>query len=267
MADYCSLQSPKKNSRQRSSSFFISPRLFSGFVSKGIFADSESMLSPTSILDSKPFPAVKNPSGSDINTPGTAKIENRGCNWEKLDSRGLGLILIDALNDEKADSNLSKHEGRMVLFGSQLKVQVPDLPPSVISPTDSPRSPGDFGIKTRNSQVGSFSSGLSRSPVKKSPFGSLNSGVFSSLSASEIELSEDYTCVISYGPNPRTTHIFDNCIVESCCGIVKFSESRKETGFFSNRSMSYPSENFLSFCYGCKKNLGQGKDIYMYRLA
>ncbi|EEF35657.1 conserved hypothetical protein [Ricinus communis] len=24
------------------------------------------------------------------------------------------------------------------------------------------------------------------------------------------------------------------------------------------------SDNFLSFCYACKKNLGQGKDIYMY---
>ncbi|CAI9771309.1 unnamed protein product [Fraxinus pennsylvanica] len=265
MADYGSLQSPKKNCRQGSSSFFISPRLFNGFVSKGIFADSESMLSPNSILDNKPFLAGKNPSGSNLNTPKTAKIENRGHNWEKLDSRGVGLGLIDALNDEKSDSNLSNHESRMVLFGSQLKIQVPPLPPSVFSPVDSPRSPGDFGIKTRNSQVGSFSSGLSPSPVKKSPFGSLNSGVFSSLSASEIELSEDYTCVISYGPNPRTTHIFDDCIVESCCGIVKFSESRKETGFFSNRSMSYPFENFLSFCYSCKMNLGQGEDIYMYR--
>ncbi|KAL2463847.1 hypothetical protein Fot_53503 [Forsythia ovata] len=265
MADYGSLQSPKKNCRQPSSSFLGSPRLFSGFVSKGIFADSESMISPTSILDNKPFPAVKNPFMSDSNTHKTAKIETRGHNWEKLESRGVGLGLIDALIDEKSDLNLSKPESRMVLFGSQLKIQVPPLPPSVFSPTDSPRSPGDFGIKTRSSQVGSFSSGLSPSPVKKSPFGSLNSGVFSSLSASEIELSEDYTCVISHGPNPRTTHIFDDCIVESCCGVVKFSESRKETGYFSNRSMSYPSENFLSFCYNCKKNLGQGKDIYMYR--
>ncbi|CAI9775901.1 unnamed protein product [Fraxinus pennsylvanica] len=154
----------------------------------------------------------------------------------------------------------------MVLFGSQLKIQVLPLPPSVFSPTDSPRSPSDFGIKTKNSQLGSFCwKCLSPSPVKKSPFGSLNSGVFSSLSASEIELLEDYTCVISHGPNPKTTHIFDDCIVEIYCGVVKLSESRKQTGFFSNRSMSYSSENFLSFCYSCKKNIGQGKDIYMYR--
>ncbi|GFP84045.1 hypothetical protein PHJA_000548100 [Phtheirospermum japonicum] len=142
----------------------------------------------------------------------------------------------------------------MVLFGSNLKIQVP----CVVSPNESPKSPTDFGIKTRNSHLGPFS------PVK-SPFGSSNSGILSNLSASEMELSEDYTRVISYGPNPRTTHIFDDCIVESCCGVVKFSESRRENVSFSGRSMSYPSDRFLSFCYECKKNLGQGKDIYMYR--
>ncbi|KAI3469587.1 hypothetical protein Pfo_026250 [Paulownia fortunei] len=264
MADYGSVQSPKINYRQLTSSFFSSPRLFNGFVSKGS-NDTESIMStPTSILDAKPFSALKNPFWSEANTPKTPKPESKSL-WEKLDSRGVALGLVDALIDEKSDSNLSKPHSRMVLFGSQLKIQVPPLPPSVLSPNESPKSPGDFGIKTRNSHVGSFSPGLSPSPVKKSPFGSLNSGVLSSLSASEMELSEDYTCVISYGPNPRTTHIFDDCIVESCCGVVKFSESRKENVFPSNRSMSYPSESFLSFCYNCKKNLGQGKDIYMYR--
>ncbi|KAF2284218.1 hypothetical protein GH714_019953 [Hevea brasiliensis] len=83
------------------------------------------------------------------------------------------------------------------------------------------------------------------------------------LSASEMELSEDYTCVISYGPNPRTTHIFDDCIVESCCGIVGYSDSRAETTGFLGDGSSYSSENFLSFCYACKKNLGQGKTLHV----
>ncbi|KAL0414515.1 UNVERIFIED_CONTAM: FCS-Like Zinc finger 8 [Sesamum radiatum] len=264
MADYGSVQSPKINYKQLSSSFFSSPRLFTGFVSKGCNETESTMSSPTSILDTKPFSALKNPFWSDVKTPKNPKPECKSL-WEKLDSRGVGLGLVDALIDEKSEPNLSKPHSRMVLFGSQLKIQVPPLPPPVLSPNESPRSPGDFGIKTRNSHVGSFSPGLSTSPVKKSPFGSSNHGVLSSLSASEMELSEDYTCVISYGPNPRTTHIFDDCVVESCCGVVKFSESRKENAFFANRSMSYPSESFLSFCYCCKKNLGQGKDIYMYR--
>ncbi|KAK4425658.1 FCS-Like Zinc finger 8 [Sesamum alatum] len=259
MADY---GSTKINYKQLTSSIFSSPRLFTGFVSKGCNETESTMSSPTSILDTKPFSALKNPFWSDVKTP---KPECNKSLWEKLDSRGVGLGLVDALIDEKSDSNSSKPDSRMVLFGSQLKIQVPPLPPPVLSPDESPRSPVDFGIKTRNSHVGSCSPGLSPSPVKKPAFGSSNSGGLSSLSASEMELSEDYTCVISYGPNPRTTHIFDDCIVESCCGVVKFSESRKENVFFPGRSMSYPSQSFLSFCYCCKKNLGQGKDIYMYR--
>ncbi|XP_060180364.1 FCS-Like Zinc finger 8 isoform X1 [Lycium barbarum] len=261
MADYNSLPSQTDNTRKTCSSFFGSPRLF---TSKG-FPDTESIMSPTSILDTKPFSAFRNPFWSDLNsnTPKSPKPESRvHC------SKGVCLGLVDALIDEKSDSKELNPVSRMVVLGSQLKIQIPTLPPPFNSPTDSPPSPGDFGIKTRNSQLGSLS------PVKKSPFGSSNSnmeipnspGAFSSLSAAEMELSEEYTCVISYGPNPRTTHIFDDCIVESCCGVVKYSESRKENEFINpSPPMSYPSENFLSFCHTCKKNLGIGKDIYMYR--
>ena len=52
------------------------------------------------------------------------------------------------------------------------------------------------------------------------------------LSTSEMELSEDYTCVITHKPILRTTHIFYNCIVESCCGVVGFSTSLKK---YNNR--------------------------------
>lgn len=180
------------------------------------------------------------------------------------------LGLVDALTDEISDPKLSKPESQMVLFGSQLKIQIPPLLLSGLSAAaDSPMSPGDFGIKIRNSQLGSFSPLLS--PSNKSPFGSSNSGLENSnssriFSAGEMELSENYTCVITHGPNPKTTHIFDDCIIESCCGVVGFSaSSKKENGFAIDQSLSYPSESFLSFCYNCKKNLGQGKDIYMYR--
>lgn len=250
-------ESPRENFRQPISSIFTSPRFLASFVSKGS-VETESLTSPTSIMDTKPFCVLKNPFRSETSSP---KPECRNL-WDNLESRGVSLGLIEALIDENPESNLSRNDSRMVLFGSQLRIQVPPLPPSVASPAESPKSPGDFGIKTRHSHVGSFSPS---SNLRKSPFGSMNSGGFSSLSASEMELSEDYTCVISYGPNPRTTHIFDDCIVESCCGVVKFSESRNEGGLLSTRSLSYPSESFLSFCYSCKKNLGQGKDIYMYR--
>lgn len=94
-----------------------------------------------------------------------------------------------------------------------------------------------------------------------------------SLSASEIELSEDYTCVISYGPNPKTTHIFGDCILETHSNAFKIhyknEEKEKEKGVnpVANRLGSpnpYPSSDFLSFCHHCNKKLEEGKDIYIY---
>ncbi|XP_044500482.1 FCS-Like Zinc finger 8-like [Mangifera indica] len=264
MADNGSLPSPATttDNNRKPTSF---PRLFTS-LTKGISETELPVMSPTSILDiSKPFSVLKNPLWSEPSpqTPRTPEPEAR----RKLDSKGVGLGIFDVLQDVESDSKESKPETRMVLFGSQLKIQIP--------PQDSPMSPSEFGIKTRNSQLGSFSSVLSPSPAKQSTFGSVNSGletpnspqVFTGcLSATEMELSEDYTCVISHGPNPRTTHIFDNFIVESRCGVVGLSPLRKENnGITTIDQINYPSENFLSSCYACKKNLGQGKDIYMYR--
>jgi hypothetical protein len=275
MADFSPLPSPTDKYRKPTSSLFISTRLFTNFTQKS-FSETDSVMSPTSTLDSKPFSGLRNPFWSETNTPRNPEPEIKR-HWDNLDSKGIGLAIVDALNEEKTDSKPSNPESRMVLFGSNLKIQIPPPPSSVLSPAESPKSPADFGTKTRSSQLGSFSSGLSQSPAKKSAFGSANSGMetpnssrvfMGCLSAIEMELSEDYTCVISHGPNPRTTHIFEDCIVESSCGRAGFSDSRKENGFFiADRSSSFPSESFLSICYSCKKNLGQGKDIYMYRLV
>lgn len=265
--------SPAEKYKKPTSSFFSSPRLFTNLTPKG-FHEPETMMSPTSILDSKPFSGFKNPFWSETSSPRTPGGEHKRY-WDKLDSKGVGLGLVDALVDEKNCEVNSKPESRMVLFGSQLKIQIPTLPPATFSPSssESPVSRTDFGIKTRNSQLGSSSGSLSISPVWKSASGGANPVLETSnshrvftgcLSATEMELSEDYTRVISHGPNPRTTHIFDNCIIESSCFDVGCSASAKENGYFPHH-ISYPSESFLSTCFYCKKNLGQGKDIYMYR--
>ncbi|XP_057466852.1 FCS-Like Zinc finger 10-like [Actinidia eriantha] len=94
-----------------------------------------------------------------------------------------------------------------------------------------------------------------------------------SLSAREIELSEDYTCVKTYGPNPKTTHIFGDCILE--ChnnNLTTLSENEGKKNQFplavaverAEIPIPYPSSDFLSFCYSCQKKL-EGEDIYMYR--
>jgi hypothetical protein len=256
MAEYTSKKSATENYKKPPPFFFNSPRLFNGFASKPL-TDTESIASPTSILDTKPYSVFKNPFWPDPSTPKTPKSENRA-NWDCLG-------LIDALIDEKSNPDeLSKPKSRMVLFGSQLKIQIPT---TVLSPTDSPKSPADFGLKTRNSNLALLS-------PRKSAFGSSVTGpddpnsprVFAGcLSVDEMELFEDYTRVITHGPNPRTTHIFDDCIVESCCGVMGLSGSKKETGSPVTRSTSYSTESFLSFCYTCRKNLDHGADIFIYR--
>ncbi|CAN1162113.1 FCS-Like Zinc finger 11 [Linum perenne] len=92
-----------------------------------------------------------------------------------------------------------------------------------------------------------------------------------SVSASEIELSEDYTCVISHGPNPKKTHIYGDCVLE--CHSDNLSslgnKGGEEIGLPSWNAVapasSLASDHFLSFCYYCNKKLEDGKDIYIYR--
>jgi len=75
------------------------------------------------------------------------------------------------------------------------------------------------------------------------------------MSPGEMEASEGYTRVIARGgPNLRTTHIFDGRIVVDGCG-----------GFPVAVGASGEGDGFLRWCHGCSKDLGQGKDIFMYR--
>ncbi|CAI0629581.1 unnamed protein product [Linum tenue] len=62
-----------------------------------------------------------------------------------------------------------------------------------------------------------------------------------------MELSEDYTCVISHGPIPKTTHIFefDDCIVDACCGVFTLDPSVKEA---SDDFYSDYNNFFLLYC-------------------
>ncbi|KAK4441657.1 FCS-Like Zinc finger 8 [Sesamum alatum] len=208
------------------SSSLCSPR----FLTKTL---SDSEMSPTSILDTK---------------NSTSFVEYDKILPKSQNPEGIGLALIDTLNEENSDGNssFSKPINRTSLFGSKLKVQIPAI--NSVSGAESPKSPADFGIKTRNCQFLNTPS-LSETPEKS----------FSrQLSLKEMELSEDYTCVITHGPNPKTTHIFDNCIVECCCGEDVKMKSASETNVETSPAASL---DFLSFCHACTDSLGQGKDI------
>ncbi|XP_072982274.1 FCS-Like Zinc finger 8-like [Typha latifolia] len=237
--------------RPTSPSLFASPRLFLGLSSNGS-SDSEISISPTSIIERATFFSQKNPTWAA--TPAAAATEGKHRSWCSKDSGAIGLGLVDALNDEKINERTLR---------PQLKIQIP--PPvrfnsvSSAGSVESPLSPIEFGLKNKSSQLALCS------PMGRSPMGSANLDLdmLTSSPLHEIELSEDYTCVITHGPNPKTTHIFDNCIVESCGD--GFIPLRKESRVSAVDQSPCAADDFLSFCSACKKNLGQGKDTYMYR--
>ncbi|KAL2510697.1 Protein of unknown function (DUF581) [Abeliophyllum distichum] len=137
-----------KNPTTSITSFLGSPRFLNGILTKNL-SDAESIvMSPTSILDTKNSSNSANPFGYEKNLSKPSFPCPNSCN--KLDSEAIGLALIDSINDEKNEGNFSKPISRLVLFGSKLKVQIPTL--LFDSPVESPKSPADFGIKTKDSQ-------------------------------------------------------------------------------------------------------------------
>uniref|UniRef100_J3KX03 FLZ-type domain-containing protein n=2 Tax=Oryza brachyantha TaxID=4533 RepID=J3KX03_ORYBR len=92
-----------------------------------------------------------------------------------------------------------------------------------------------------------------------------------SVSASEIEQSEDYTCIIARGPNPKTTHIFGGCILEpqtvdaGAATAMEVTEAAAESYWVVKCATGAGAgDDFLSSCFTCKKKL-EGNDIYIYR--
>ncbi|KAG6529620.1 hypothetical protein ZIOFF_011832 [Zingiber officinale] len=242
--------------KSRAFSIFPSPRLFVG-VSSSTSSDSEAAMSPTSILETKSSPSIGRHLFFDAAK--SSGGENNRLAGSFGDSEAVGLGIIDALNDEKSAEAYLKSKTRMVVFGSQLKIRIPSLGPGSMSPVGSPI---EFGVKNKESQLALLSPARNslglEMPVSSSP------RVFAGcVSISEMELLEEYTCVISHGPNPRTTHIFDNCILESCGD--GFTASTESSSPASTDSRDHLTNDFLSFCYTCKKNLGQGNDNFISR--
>lgn len=246
MADHSSQPSPKSNQNYSTtipfpSLIFGSPKFRDHFTLKCL-SGSEALRSPTSILDTRALsPFGNNPFSYETIVSPRMHSSEKGSSWDKIVSKGIGLALAGELKDEPVDVNSANQTNGKVLFGTQLRVKIPPLPPSMFSPFESQTCTADYETK--------------RSKTKDSQ----NSGIYTKDSThavvanlSEMELSEEYTCVISHGPNPRTKHIFHNCIVENYCSLP-------------NKPPPSSLANFLSFCYTCKKHLEQTKDIFIYR--
>lgn len=218
--------------------FASPPKLFLASCGEVSPERAEAVTSPTSILlqaasPTSPATCVRS---SATTVPFSRSSSGSSDRWSKSKShpwetKPVGLGLVGALNGEAPDDVVST-----VLTGKKLRVQT----------NYAPSSPSkELGVKSRNGAAGApaFADHLVQyaSPRR-------------CMSPREMEMSEDYTCVIARGPNTRTTHIFDNRVVESRGGFSATAEWAASG-----------TDDFLRYCHGCSKDLGQGKDIFMYR--
>lgn len=220
------------SSKPNTSSLFSSPK-FRFFTSKITPFDSDfTLISPTSILDANPsIFSSKNPKPSSYFEP-TIPDPQR---FHPPDAFGLADLVKN--RDSNREDHSRKPVNKMVLFGSKLRVQIPSA---------------DFGTKTGATGMRYPGTHGQLSPCLQAKV----------LTVSEIDQSEDYTRVISHGPNPTITHIFDNSVfVETTPRSVPLPPP---LAMETNNSKKM-EDNFLSYCYTCKKNLDQKQDIYVYR--
>lgn len=202
------------NGGRPSSSLLLSPRSLPGLSPRSLFS-MDAPMSPTSMLEQS-----KNPPCSCPRNPPNGSGSYRSCGVGSPVTGLAGLLVAGEAEREYCKNS-------RVL---RLRVQLPPPKKGFGGDVLPPSSPIEFGVKNRDSQLALLS------PVQRSPLSSA-----ARAGQSEVELAEDYTCVIARGPNPKMTHIFDDRVVESCCG--------GGDGCCQ-----------LSSCYGCKKRLGQGKD-------
>ncbi|CAN6442143.1 unnamed protein product [Victoria cruziana] len=288
MSDSCSKLSPKP----MSTSFFSIPGLFVAFSSKAL-SDCDAVRSPTSPLDAKIFSAF----GSSLwsQRSDLDGLQNQKKSWC---SKGVGLGIVDSLSDVRTHqppNSLGKAESKNILFGPQLRISVPqckedqnDCWEKIGSCVTSPKSlpnyvfsakclakPGlshlgcpQFAAEQNLNASDTVKTGLPQPNVDvRHVTASSNGDLSASFSAGEIELSEDYTCVITRGPNPKTKHIYGDFILEEDHSPETPLTNKPEgTGEVAQTYCNYfGMGDFLSTCYTCKKKLADGEDIYMYR--
>ncbi|XP_073308103.1 FCS-Like Zinc finger 10-like isoform X2 [Primulina huaijiensis] len=243
--------------------------------------ESDSVRSPTSTLDFRIFSSTGNP----IRSPRSQNEEGQRKSW---DCSKVGLSIIDSLDVETTQSGkiLRTSDSKNILFGYQTNVRSSKFSSSSETPKSLPKNVAVFPnnkTKQDNIQKGdstilfeieeapkerSVKSGNSLEGRLSSIPASVHSGTsfFSSVPPSEIELSEDYTCIRNHGPQSKVTHIFCDRILECHDDkLTSFFERNEDGGMVNSGDLaSYPSMDFLKFCYSCKKSL-DGEDIFMYR--
>ncbi|XP_010419717.1 PREDICTED: uncharacterized protein LOC104705412 [Camelina sativa] len=260
-----------------------SHKLISGVFEGKCPSDYESAWSPTSPLDFRLFSSFGNPFGS---SSSRSIWKGKQKSW---DSGKVGLSILHSLDDDDHHTDSSRIvlpsvDSKNIIFGSLMrsgnpKCQNPHLLSQPFAKALMPNVVFEIGhdvidvVELRKSGSvdaagNSIVNNNACQVIEEAP-GSLNGRT-----ESDIEISEDYTCVTQHGPNPKTTHFYGDQVLESvehnesnnrCCRNKKESIFAIASPDLTTPVDVLPPSDFLSFCYGCNKKLGLGKEIYMYR--
>ncbi|XP_006644331.1 FCS-Like Zinc finger 11-like isoform X2 [Oryza brachyantha] len=205
--------------------FFRVPDLLVKLSTKCLI-EMDSVRSPTSPLDLKFFPGLgtKSPRSSFLDANQNQKI---------LLGDRVGLGLVDSLT---ADDSSTPLGSRKVLLGSEMRI------------TDNLTSKNSF-----------------TAPVEVEVVDQKDESMYDELKGSFMSLddilnSEDYTRVVSRGPNPRTTHFFGDRVLEFEGEQLMPDENKREESL-----LPHLKEGMMSFCCLCGEELKEGKDIYIYQ--
>ncbi|KAH9714519.1 FCS-Like zinc finger 10 [Citrus sinensis] len=283
-----SIQSDSFGIRQISSSL---SGFLVGLSSKGS-SDSDTVWSPTSPLDFRAFVNLSNPFS--VKSPRSPPQNGYQKKW---DSSEVGLGIINSLAEEKESTSAvcNSLKRKNIVFGSQVKNNIPyssrhfyesvssfmksnSLPRnymiSQLPQTKNPKFPFDssnsvVGNTEFPSQSGSFSSSLTSSAqnqdLRSKMFYSADSTI--TLSA-PLVIDRDLLVKTSSLPIPiGSGHGHADCQAHELTNFDKQIEQEVELTQVSERPNDlshYSSDEFLSFCYSCKKKLEKGEDIYMY---
>lgn len=272
MAEAASAPNSSSDSLAHKSGFFRVPGLFVRLSTKGLL-DSESIWSPTSPLDSKVFSVLGSTIVSSPRSPGPYWPQPKRLD---LDCNRVGLRLVGSLNDESITASGSS---RKLLLGPEMRVNVPSSKTHLHVEENSLQAPVNpcYELNQQESVLELTLSEPIDQYMPNSPhFPSSNSqpmlddasdGFICNQSMNEITQSEEYTCVISRGPDPKTTHIFRDRVLETRtnCSPVEDVEG---SPFVAEPSQDLPIYKFcddiFSVCCSCNEKLSEGKDIYIY---
>ncbi|VVA95955.1 unnamed protein product [Arabis nemorensis] len=216
-----------------SAPLFSIPGFFVGFGAKGTH-DSDAGKSPTSPLDFGVFANFGGLFSPRSPAPSSPRFSQRN-KWV-CDKIGLSVLssMASSIGDEGGQSDSFRREN--IVLAPQIKVNVDRRAERSSKLFDDPcvksnSLPKNFSaaslsdaINIQSNMRDSITDVWDTTVVEErnsprrsssSPMDIISSQAYSrSLSGREMALSEDYTCIISHGPNPKTTHIFGDCILD-----------------------------------------------------